>query len=282
MLRTFPYTIDAAWRQAIVDITKFGNVVAPRGKDTVELPHYCVTIDMRTPVLVNMSRKLNYSAMAAEALWILQGDDRLDGIAPWIPRYSEFSDDGITLAGAYGPRIMGQERYVVDKLLEDRDTRQAAISIWSPNPKPSRDYPCTMSMVFNIRDGNLHTHVFMRSSDVWLGLPYDLFTFSMVSAKIATLYNGRTVDAKLRLGSLYLTAASSHLYRENWNDAQISIADYRQSRSVLLDQTPIERGEVFAIMDDLQLCRQKDVSTQPRYWQLRPQWSIDQLKERAQ
>lgn len=214
------------WKTLIEDILRNGDVVSPRGKQTFERPQKTLVVGMTRPVLTVPQRKLSYQGMAAEAHWILTGDNTLAGIAPWLPKMKDFSDDGVTLAGAYGPRIRSQLDYVVAKLLQDQDTRQATLSIWTPNPEPSKDYPCTVAMDFKIRTTygkrRLNMHVFMRSSDVWLGIPYDVFSFSMVAHLVCCRLNtalGQQIDGWLQPGALFLTAASSHLYKENWLSA---------------------------------------------------------------
>lgn len=207
------------WKRLLKDVLIDGDLASPRGLRTKELPHRTVTIGMRRPVLTAPSRKLSYSGAAAEAYWILTGDNKLAGIAPWLPKMVNFSDDGATLAGAYGPRIASQLPYVCGKLEGDRDTRQATLTIWTPNPGPSKDYPCTVAMDFKIRGGRLNMHVFMRSSDIWLGVPYDVFSFAMVAHLVCCRINRGQCASPLRPGYLYLTAASSHLYERNWLDA---------------------------------------------------------------
>ena len=75
--------------------------------------------------------------MAAEALWILSGDNKVETIAPYNKNIKQFSDDGIIFQGAYGPRIISQLDYVIESLRKDRESRQAVLTIWNPNPKPS-------------------------------------------------------------------------------------------------------------------------------------------------
>jgi thymidylate synthase len=204
-----------------------GTEVSPRGKKTKELLHHTVEVDMRMPVLRVAERKLNYQFMAAEAFWILSGSDRLAEIAPWNKRIADYSDDGERMFGAYGPKVIGQVDYVVAKLLEDPDTRQAGLTIWRENPPKTKDVPCTVAMFFSLRTRTydkaqqLHAHVFMRSNDVWLGTPYDVFTFSMVAHLVCGRLNKartalKTGEEPLSPGKLHLTAASSHLYEENW------------------------------------------------------------------
>jgi len=209
---------DRTWHTQLTDILLYGDEVCPRGKRTKELPQYTIEVDMRRPVLMDPRRKLSYPGMAAEAHWILTGDSSLAGIEPYLPRMKEFSDDGVTLTGAYGPRIHEQLTYVVEKLYQDPDTRQATMTLWNRNPAPGKDYPCTVAFDFKIRNGKLNLHAFMRSSDAWLGIPYDVFSFSMVAhlvcCRLAALYH--PIVNVVEPGTLYLTAASSHLYHENW------------------------------------------------------------------
>ena len=214
--------LNRAWRSALFNVLENGSEVSPRGQRTRELLHSPLVVDMQYPVLTVKSRELNYRFMAAEAYWILTGRNTVKDIAPYNKNISQFSDDGITFAGAYGPEIQRQLNFVVSKLAEDPDTRQAVLTIWKQNPPPSKDIPCTVAMSFMIRDGWLHCHTFMRSNDLWLGTPYDVFNFSMLSTLICARYNRsvKSIDQFIRPGFLYLTAASQHLYEQHWETAE--------------------------------------------------------------
>ena len=144
------------WLKTIEQCMRWGNVVAPRGKKIKELLGYQTMIPMDFPVLTVEERKLGYKFMAAEAAWILSGDNRVKTIAPYSKAISNFSDDGYFYHGAYGPMIRDQLHFVIDALNSDPDTRQAVLTIWRPNPRPSKDIPCTVSIQFLIRDGDLH------------------------------------------------------------------------------------------------------------------------------
>lgn len=211
-------TATEAWLQALNDIWNHGDRVEPRGMPTLEIQHRTVSTSMQFPVINFAPRKLSYQFMAAEAYWILSGDDRVSTIAPYNKHISQFSDNGETFDGAYGPKIVDQLEYIVNTLDQDEDTRQATLTIWRENPGPSKDIPCTVALDFKIRNGMINVHAFMRSSDVWLGLPYDLFNFSMIGARVCGLVNHRRRvrgEPELTLGTLYLTAASSHMYKRN-------------------------------------------------------------------
>lgn len=222
-MHLIPRTATAAWLNTLSDVLSYGGVVSPRGKETVEVLQHSICVDLLRPVVIAPSRKLSQKFLGAEAFWMLTGDDRVRTIAPYNQNISQFSDDGVTFYGAYGPRIHDQIGYVVNKLVEDRDTRQAGLTTWRKNPPATKDVPCTIAMFFSIRDGMLNSHVFMRSSDAWLGVPYDVFNFSMVALLVACRLNARAdAEGKPRVvpGNLFLTSASRHLYKENWVPAQ--------------------------------------------------------------
>lgn len=207
-------TIDQEWYFNLKDVLHFGQRISPRGKNTLELVAETSKIDMNYPILVNPIRAINYKFMAAECYWILSGDNRVDGIAPYMQIIKNFSDDGETFFGAYGPKVIGQLKYVIEKLNKDPDTRQATLSIWRENPPETKDYPCTIAMTFFIRNDAIHCHTTMRSNDLWLGRPYDVFNFSMITNAVRLW-----LDKKYKLGSLHLTATSMHVYENNFEAA---------------------------------------------------------------
>lgn len=164
--------------------------------------------EMLENILVPSGRMLGYRFMVAEWLWMMSGMNDVYSISTFNKNIAEFSDNGVTFAGAYGPRINEQIEYALNKIDQDRDTRQAVIVIFSPNPEKSKDIPCTLSLQLLRRDSYLHGVVTMRSSDVWLGLPYDFFNFSMI-CNVAAHALG------LKPGQLTFNLGSSHLYERD-------------------------------------------------------------------
>lgn len=256
---------NSVWLTAIYNILDYGFTVSPRGKLTKEIPQFTMEVNMRRPVLRVKERRLNYKFMAAEAYWILSGDDQVANIAPWNPRIAEFSDDGVRFFGAYGPKIVKQLPYIVDKLSADQDSRQAGLTIWRESPSVTKDVPCTVAIFFNIRDSKVNAHVFMRSSDVWLGVPYDVFNFSMLAHLVCGLLNERLPSEMVcSPGTLYLTAASSHLYESNWESAKECMA------GTILDQssTPEELwNDPRILMLTLKALRDSVPGSQLRWWE---------------
>lgn len=258
------------------------NRVKPRGMATTEILNASAGFDMDFPVVCSPGRKLNYSFMAAEAFWITSGDNRVETIAPYNPNISQFSDDGVIFNGAYGPPYNNQFSYVVKTLLSDKDTRQATMTIWKPNPKKSKDIPCTVALVFNIRYNKLNLHVFMRSSDIWLGVPYDFFNFTMMALKVLCRYNlgVGVAGQKIAPGTLYFTAVSSHLYERDREKARDVVNDmsttvngpFQQSHENLMDHDRLYSGDWSYLEASMLACRDRVPSaeiTERDLWRIR-------------
>jgi thymidylate synthase len=203
-----------AWQDLLCRVYD-GEETNPRGHLTREILGCQTVVDMKYPVITWADRKLGYKFMAAEAAWILSGDNRVSTIKDFAKHIKNFSDDGIQYFGAYGPRFRDQVRHVIAALEIDRDSRQALVTLWRPNPPRTLDVPCTISLHWMIRNDHMHCFVDMRSSDVWLGVPYDWFNFTMMTAYVMLLLKRRGFD-NMHLGSMYFNAHSQHLYERDF------------------------------------------------------------------
>lgn len=262
---------NTAWQWWLQEILEHGESVAPRGLSTLEVPQHTVVLDMRYPIVTIPDRKLSYTFMAAEALWIVTGDNRTETIVPYNSRMAAYSDDGKTFFGAYGPRFMKQLAYVVNTLHHDNSTRQAVLTLWRQNPQPSKDIPCTVALSFMLRQGRLNLHVFMRSSDAWFGVPYDWYNFTILTLRVATLLNDRRHRDHLPpvgLGTMHFTAASGHLYEPQYTPARQCVAAVSTRCAPVPDEAvqnwPYVLGALLA-------CRDR---VENEWWPIRPRKEV--------
>jgi len=213
-------SVNSEWQRTLRDLILLGNSTSPREMDTFEILNHSMVIPMTRPVLKIKERKLGYKFLHAEAAWICSGSNLVRELEPYSNEISRFSDDGIRFFGAYGPKVVDQLSYVTASLERDPYTRQAVMNIWRENPYRTKDVPCTISLQFLIRDKQLHCIANMRSSDIWLGVPYDIFNFSMIAWTVIIDLGHRTAnDNHLIPGNLYLNAGSRHLYDINLQKA---------------------------------------------------------------
>lgn len=223
--------VNFQWQFLLADLIDGGATVRqddrthePRDRDTLEILGHQLVIPMTQPLITVKSRKLGYRFACAEAAAILAGDNRVSTIAPYSKAITEFSDDGFTFNGHYGVKYVEQVGWVASALKRDLATRQAVMNVWRERPIPSRDIPCTLSLQWLVRDNLLNCVATMRSSDAWLGVPYDAMVFSMMSAHLALVlrkFHGVVVE----LGALIWTAGSRHLYRRDLADAEVVRCD---------------------------------------------------------
>lgn len=215
----------AVWFELLGKLYYEGKPVSPRGFETRELLGVQLRVhDMTKNILVHPARCLNYRFMIAEWLWIAAGRCDVATLVKYNKQMAQFSDDGVTLAGSYGSRIPSQMQYLLDQLRKP-GSRQAVAAIWTATPAFSRDIPCTISWQLLARDGVLHGVVNMRSSDIWLGVPYDFASFSMMTNSVAG-------ELGLIPGSLIFNLGSSHLYDRDRNKAA-AVLSQPESLSVI-------------------------------------------------
>jgi len=132
-----------------------------------------------------------YSALG-EFFWCLAGSDELRFIGHYLKEYYKNSDDDKTIYGAYGPRLFGegdqdQVRSVTELLRRKPGSRRAVIQLLSSRDviRDGKDIPCTCTLQFVRRGNHVNLITHMRSNDVYLGLPHDIFVFTMLQEMIA-------------------------------------------------------------------------------------------------
>lgn len=266
-------TANQAWLHALGDVADFGVPVGPRGMGTQEILNYPSAFDMNSPICYHQDRKLSYKFMAAEAYWITSGSMFTEDIVPYNSHIAKFSDDDYIFNGAYGPKFINQLQFVVNQLRKDCDTRQAVMTIWIQNPIDTKDYACTLSLQFMIRDGRLNTIVNMRSNDLWLGRPYDMFNFTIMSLRVLTYLNEGydcTYGELTRLGTLYLNAGSTHLYDQNVEEGK-RISDLLPNKRVYRVPDRALCDWKF-VVNSLLACRDMDEEAiqENNLWRIRP------------
>lgn len=173
-----------------------------------------VTLRMAKPrarLSRSQTRARPFSALG-ELLWYLSGSDEAAFVGPYIPFYVKKGKPP-TVNGAYGPRI--RSRYGFDQLQAAIDvmrrkdgSRRTVIQIYEAKDllaEDGIDIPCTTTMQFHRRGGILHMSVTMRSNDAYLGLPHDVFCFTMLQELVAA-------ELELELGEYIHMVGSMHLY----------------------------------------------------------------------
>jgi thymidylate synthase len=194
------------WEEAVQAIMHEGGEVPSRNGPTKELQGLLFPeLDPTAPFIY--TRGMSFKYACGETLWYLMGSDRLHWIEKFAPSYGRFSDNGKTLNGAYGPKIRKGIPIVIAMLKQDPATRRAVIPLYDMTNlgQDSKDIPCTLHLQFLIRGSKLFMMVHMRSNDLFLGFPYDVFAFSVIQCLIAKYLH-------IEVGTYAHFVASGHLY----------------------------------------------------------------------
>lgn len=184
-----------------------------------------------------------------ELIWYLAKTDNIEQIAYYIPPYKKDVDDG-RIYGAYGPRIFAMRKLdqweSITALLRDRSSsRKAVIQLLNAEDVASgkKEIPCTCDFQFMIRAERLHMIAHMRSNDAFLGLPHDVFAFTMLQEILARKLG-------VELGEYIHMVGSLHLYEKNEEDARLYINEGWQS-TVTAPMQPMPMGDQQAAIDEV-------------------------------
>lgn len=192
-------------------ILKRGTTILPTKGPARELCGATLTLTAPRARLSRTEARATLFSCLGEFLWYLAGSNKVRFIEHYIKGYGKFSDDKKTIHGAYGPRLFGeglnaQIQRVIAHLRERPDTRQAVVQIFDRSDivEAHKDVPCTCTLQFMLRANRLHLMAMMRSNDAWLGLPHDVFGFTMLQELVARALGAELGDYKHFVGSLHL------------------------------------------------------------------------------
>ena len=206
-------------RCALAELLDRGEALSPSKGDCRELRGVLIEItNPRARLSRSESRGHAFSCLG-ELCWYLNGTNELAFIEYYIPKYRDFAENGI-LFGAYGPRLLemrgatNQIENIVSLLKRKPSSRQAVLQLFDADDiiDEHKDVPCTCTIQFLLRRDALEMITIMRSNDAYVGLPHDVFCFTMFQEILA-----RRLDVEP--GVYRHIVGSLHLYERNVNDA---------------------------------------------------------------
>lgn len=199
--------LTSAYRQGLLDLLQNGRSVPSvqeptspasgfgiANRPSIELIGYSFEVTNPFACLVDSeARALRLPYCVGSLLWTLAGSDDLEHLQQYHPDARNFSDDGISLSGAFGKRLfrsrnqIDQIDAIIKRLRVDPASRRTFASICDAedNIRQSREYPCCIGLQYFLRDGVLHSITYMRAQHALLILPYDAFLFMALQCIVA-------------------------------------------------------------------------------------------------
>jgi thymidylate synthase len=237
--------VEEAFIGELREVIDNGENIEVRNSKTREIRARLIEIDsIQQRCLVIPGRNNNIFATIAESMWVIAGRDDLEYLSAYLPRAKDFSDDGETWRGAYGPRLrdwngVDQLEEILAILSKDPTSRRAVATLFDPNRDfaQSKDVPCNNWLHFLIRNGRLDLHVVARSTDIWWGFSgINAFEWSLLLELMSYWLNREA-------GSLTFFTSSLHLYERHIVRAESVLASTTSDRQSLYSSSRISSAQ---------------------------------------
>ena len=187
------------------------------GTGTKSVFGYQMRFDLNDGFPVLTTKKLHLPSIIYELLWFLKGDTNIkylndNGVRIW----DEWADEKGDLGPVYGHQwrswpapdgtTIDQISLVIDQIKSNPDSRRLIVSAWNvPEVQKMALPPCHTLFQFYVGDGKLSCQLYQRSADVFLGVPFNIASYSMLTLMIAQVTG-------LQPGEFIHTFGDAHIY----------------------------------------------------------------------
>jgi thymidylate synthase len=235
------------------------------GTGTRSVFGYQMRFDLAAGFPLVTTKKIHWKSVAHELIWFLQGDTNVkylqeNGVSIW----DEWADVNGDLGPVYGKQwrsweaadgqVIDQMAWVVNEIKRNPDSRRLIVSAWNVAELPQMALmPCHALFQFYVANGKLSCQLYQRSADVFLGVPFNIASYALLTMMIAHVTN-------LELGEFVHTLGDAHLYSNHLDQAKLQLE--REPRA--LPRVTINPGvtDLFAFrFEDLLL---EDYDPHPR------------------
>jgi len=175
------------------------------------------------------TKKLHVRSIIYELLWFLRGDTNTKyltdhGVTIW----NEWADADGNLGPVYGKQwrswatangeSIDQMRNVVDQIKRNPDSRRLIVSAWNVGEAPQMALPpCHLLFQFYVAEGRLSCQLYQRSADVFLGVPFNIASYALLTIMVAQVTD-------LEAGDFVHTFGDAHLYENHLEQARLQLS----------------------------------------------------------
>ena len=198
------------------------------GTGTLSVFGHQMRFDLSQGFPLVTTKKVHTRSVFAELLWFLRGDTNVRwlqerGVTIW----DEWADEHGDLGPVYGAqwrswpapdgRHIDQLRNVVEAIGKDPDSRRHVVSAWNVADLPRMALaPCHALFQFYVADGRLSCQLYQRSGDVFLGVPFNIASYALLTHMVAQVTG-------LQAGDFVHTLGDAHLYLNHLEQARLQL-----------------------------------------------------------
>jgi len=199
------------------------------GTGTVSVFGYQMRFDLGKGFPLVTTKKLHLRSIIHELLWFLSGDSNIsylkeNGVSIW----DDWADENGDLGPVYGVqwrrwptpdgRTVDQIAQIVQQLRESPDSRRIILSAWNVAEIDNMALPpCHCLFQFYVADGRLSCQLYQRSCDIFLGVPFNIASYALLTHMFAQ-------QAELAVGDFVWTGGDCHLYLNHLEQADEQLA----------------------------------------------------------
>ena len=175
------------------------------------------------------TKKIHLKSILHELLWFLKGDTNIqylkdNGVSIW----DEWADANGNLGPVYGSqwrswptadgRHIDQITQVINQIKNNPDSRRMIVSAWNVGEIDKMKLPpCHAFFQFYVADGKLSCQLYQRSADIFLGVPFNIASYAILTMMIAQVCN-------LQAGDFVHTLGDAHLYLNHVEQAKLQLS----------------------------------------------------------
>ena len=217
------------YQELLRHILENGNQKSDRtGTGTLSVFGYQMRFDLSEGLPVVTTKKLHLRSIIYELLWFLNGDTNINYLKEnKVSIWDEWADENGNLGPVYGKqwrswetldgRVIDQISEVISQIKTNPDSRRLIVSAWNVGELDKMAlHPCHALFQFYVYDNKLSCQLYQRSADTFLGVPYNLVSYSLLVHMIAQQCN-------LEVGEFVWTGGDVHLYKNHLEQAQLQL-----------------------------------------------------------
>jgi thymidylate synthase len=198
------------------------------GTGTISCFGYQLRFNLQKGFPMVTTKKLHLKSIVYELLWFLNGDTNIKylndhGVSIW----NEWADENGELGPVYGKQwrswqgadgtVVDQITDVINQIKTNPDSRRLIVSAWNVAELPKMALmPCHSLFQFYVADGKLSCQLYQRSADVFLGVPFNIASYALLTMMIAQVCD-------LQLGDFVHSFGDVHLYNNHIEQAQLQL-----------------------------------------------------------
>jgi thymidylate synthase len=198
------------------------------GTGTLSIFGHQMRFDLAQGFPLVTTKKLHLKSIIHELLWFLRGDTNARSLnAVGVRIWDEWAREDGDLGPIYGSqwrswpapdgRHIDQIAQVVDGIRRTPDSRRLIVSAWNVADIPRMALaPCHVLFQFYVAEGRLSCQLYQRSADVFLGVPFNIASYSLLTLMIAQVTD-------LEPGAFILTLGDAHLYQNHLEQARLQL-----------------------------------------------------------